>query len=62
MSSANIFQHSFFPNALSRITSACLNSLDPDQARRLIGPYLGPNILRRISPDDEFDGLEDTGT
>ena len=25
------------------------NSLDPDQARRFVGPYLGPNCLQRLS-------------
>ena len=28
------------------------NSLDPDQARRIVGPDLGPNCLPRISADD----------
>ena len=28
------------------------NSLDPDQARRFIGPDLGPNCLPRLSADD----------
>ena len=28
------------------------NSLDPDQARRFVGPDLGPNCLQRISADD----------
>ena len=28
------------------------NSLDPDQARRFVGPDLGPNCLPRISADD----------
>ena len=28
------------------------NSLDPDQARRLVGPDLGPNCLPRLSADD----------
>ena len=29
------------------------NSLDPDQARRYVGPYLGPNCLQRLSADDK---------
>ena len=28
------------------------NSLDPDQARRIVGPDLGPNCLPRLSADD----------
>ena len=28
------------------------NSLDPYQARRLVGPDLGPNCLSRLSADD----------
>ena len=28
------------------------NSLDPDQARRFVGPDLGPNCLPRFSADD----------
>ena len=28
------------------------NSLDPDQARRLVGPDLGPNCLPMLSADD----------
>ena len=28
------------------------NSLDPDQARRIAGPDLGPNCLPRLSADD----------
>ena len=27
------------------------NSLDPDQARLLVGPDLGPNCLQRLSAD-----------
>ena len=27
------------------------NSLDPDQARHFVGPYLGPNCLQRLSAD-----------
>ena len=33
-------------------TFRVLNSLDPDQARRIVGPDLGPNCLHRISLDD----------
>ena len=28
------------------------SSFDPDQARRFVGPDLGPNCLQRISADD----------
>ena len=28
------------------------NSLDPDQARRFVGPDLGPNCLPSLSADD----------
>ena len=28
------------------------NSLDPDQARRIVWPDLGPNCLPRLSADD----------
>ena len=28
------------------------NSLDPDQARRIVGPDLGPNCLPRLSADN----------
>ena len=28
------------------------NSLNPDQARRFVGPDLGPNCLARLSADD----------
>ena len=29
-----------------------LNSLDPGQARRSVGPDLGPSCLQRLSADD----------
>ena len=29
------------------------NSLDPDQARRFVGPDLGPNCLLRLTADDK---------
>ena len=28
-----------------------LNSLDPDQARHIVGPDLGPDCLQRLSAD-----------
>ena len=30
------------------------NSLDPDQARRFVGPDLGPNCLQKLSFKDFF--------
>ena len=29
------------------------DSLDPDQARRFVGLYIGPNCLQRLSADDK---------
>ena len=53
LSSAEVF---FFKiNSLKksfRNTIRMSNSLDPDQARRFVGPDLGPNCLPRFSPDD----------
>ena len=37
---------SFFSKNLSGIPSVS-NSLDPDQAKRFVGPDLGPNCLQR---------------
>ena len=28
------------------------NSLNPDQARHFVGPDLGPNLLQKVSADD----------
>ena len=36
-----------------RNTVSVSNSLDPDQARRFVGPDLGPNCLQRLSADDK---------
>ena len=30
------------------------NSLDPDKARRFVGPDLGPNCLQRLSEGKEL--------
>ena len=47
-----IFSKSFFfQKILSGIPSES-NSLDPDQARHIVGPDLGPNCLQRLSADD----------
>ena len=35
-----------------RNTIRVSNSLDPGQARRFVGPDLGPNCLQRLSADD----------
>ena len=42
----------FFQNHLFRNTIRVSNSLDPDQARRFVGPDLGLNCLKRLSADD----------
>ena len=42
----------FFKTNLSGIPSVS-NSLDQDQARRSVGPDLGPNFLQRLSADDK---------
>ena len=34
-------------------TISVSNSLDPDQARRFVGPDLDPNCLLRLSADDK---------
>ena len=39
-------------NNYFRHTIIVLNSWDPDQARLIFGPYLGPNCLQRLSTDD----------
>ena len=36
-----------------RNTIRVSNSLDPDQARRFVGPDLSPNYLQRLSADDK---------
>ena len=38
-------------NILSRIKYGASNSLDLDQARRNVGPDLGPNCLQMLSAD-----------
>ena len=46
------FQNQLFQkNSLGK-TIKVSNSLDPDQARRSVGPDLGPNCLQRLSADD----------
>ena len=41
----------FFPTILSGIPSE-MNSLDPDQARHIVRPDLGPICLQRLSADN----------
>ena len=43
----NISKKKYFRNSL-RVS----DSLDPDQARRLVGPDLGQNCLQELSADD----------
>ena len=45
MSCADFFKKDLFreDSFISVIPSECLNRLDPDQARHLVGPDLGPN-------------------
>ena len=42
-----VFLKASFGN-ISRVSSC----LDPDHARRFVGPDLGPNCLQRLSADD----------
>ena len=42
-----------FSKNISRNTIRVSNSLDPDQARRFVGPYIGPNTLQRLSAEDK---------
>ena len=45
------FQNQLFGKIPSGMPSLS-NSLDPDQARHIVGPDLGPNCLQRLSADD----------
>ena len=45
--SKSAFSKSYFKN-----TIRVANSLYPDQARRSVGPYLGPNRLQKLSASD----------
>ena len=45
------FKINFWKNSF-RNTIRMSNSLDPDQARRIVGPDLGPNCLPKLSADD----------
>ena len=46
------FSKSTFLKNSFRNTIRVSNSLDPDQARHLVGPDLGPNCLQKLSADD----------
>ena len=49
MSSVDFFFQSRLFRKKIRNTIRVSNSLDPDQARRFVGPDLGPNCLQRLS-------------
>ena len=51
LSSVDFFQF-FFSKESFRNTIRVSNRLDPDQARRFVGPDLGPNCLQRFSADE----------
>ena len=44
------FKSTFSKNSF-RNTIRVSNSLDPGQARRFVGPGLGPNCLQKLSAD-----------
>ena len=46
------FLNQRFRKKYFRNTFRVSNSLEPDQARPLVGPDLGPNCLQRLSVDD----------
>ena len=52
LSSADFFSKLTFSKISFRNTIRVSNRLDPDQARRFVGPDLGPNCLQRRSADD----------
>ena len=45
------FKFNFFESKKIRDTIRVSNSLDPDQARRFVGPDLGPNCLPKLSAE-----------
>ena len=53
LSSADFFKSTFSKYSF-RKTIRVSNSLEPDQARRLVGPDLGPNCLQRLIADDSI--------
>ena len=52
MSSADFFQIYTFSKKYFSNTIRVSDSLDPDQARHIVGPDLGTNCLQRLSADD----------
>ena len=52
LSSADFFSNTHFSKYSFRNTIRVPNSLDPDHARRFVGPDLGPNCLQKSSVDD----------
>ena len=50
--SADCFSKSTFSKISFRKLPSVTNCLDPDQARRFVGPDLGPNCLQKLSTDD----------
>ena len=52
MLSADIFSKSTFSKKNFRNIFGASNNLDPDQARRFVGPDLGPNCVQMLSADD----------
>ena len=50
LSSVDLFLKSTFSKNYSGIPSVS-NSLDPDQARHLVGPDLGPSCYQMLSAD-----------
>ena len=46
-----IFKINFFVNSFRNIIGVS-TSLDPEQARRFVGPDLDPNCLQMLSADD----------
>ena len=52
LSSADFFSESIFSKNSFTNTGLMSSRLDPDQARRVLGPDLGPNCLQKLSADD----------
>ena len=52
LSSACFFSKSTFLKNSFRNAIRMSSSLDPDQARHVVGPDLDPNCLQRLSADD----------
>ena len=46
------FSKSFIVEKLFQVSNLSVEQIDPDQARRFVGPDLGPNCLPRLSADD----------